>query len=151
KIEAGKLEMTSRPFNLLVLVEEVVELLGPRAQAKGIEIASDVDERLPAYVMGDDARLRQVLLNLAGNAIKFTETGGVSVIVEPGRRPDDVSFIVRDTGIGIKPEQQARIFLEFEQADSGSTRKFGGTGLGLAISQRIVDRMGGSISVESIP
>ena len=151
KIEAGKLEMAARPFNLTTLVEEVVELLGPRAQAKGLEIASDVDERLPAGVIGDDARLRQVLLNLAGNAIKFTEAGGVSVIVERGRQPDEVIFVVRDTGIGIAPEQQERIFLEFEQADTGSTRKFGGTGLGLAISRRIVERMGGSISVESIP
>jgi CheY-like chemotaxis protein/nitrogen-specific signal transduction histidine kinase len=151
KIEAGKLELAVRPFSLIALVEEVVELLAPRAQAKGLEIASDVDERLPGCVIGDDARLRQVLLNLAGNAIKFTETGGVSVCVEPGSLPDEVIFLVRDSGIGISPEQQARIFLEFEQADSGSTRKFGGTGLGLAISQRIVERMGGSIGVESIP
>jgi PAS domain S-box-containing protein len=148
KIEAGKLEMAARPFNLVTLVEEAVELLAPRAQAKGLEIASDVNEKLAA-VYGDDARLRQVLLNLAGNAIKFTERGGASVIVERGSAPDEVVFAVRDTGIGIAPEQQARIFLEFEQADSGSTRKFGGTGLGLAISQRIVERMGGIISVES--
>jgi len=151
KIEAGKLEMSERPFNLITLVEEVVELLGPRAQAKGLEIASDVDERLPGWVVGDDARLRQVLLNLAGNAIKFTEVGGVSVIVEAGSEPDQMIFTVRDSGIGILPDQQARIFLEFEQADSGSTRKFGGTGLGLAISKRIVERMGGSIAVESVP
>ena len=151
KIEAGKLEMSERPFNLIALVEEVVELLGPRAQAKGLEIASDVDERLPGWVVGDDARLRQVLLNLAGNAIKFTEVGGVSVIVEAGTEPDQTIFTVRDSGIGILPDQQARIFLEFEQADSGSTRKFGGTGLGLAISKRIVERMGGSIAVESVP
>ena len=151
KIEAGKLEMSERPFNLITLVEEVVELLGPRAQAKGLEIASDVDERLPGWVVGDDARLRQVLLNLAGNAIKFTEVGGVSVIVEAGSEPDQMIFTVRDSGFGILPDQQARIFLEFEQADSGSTRKFGGTGLGLAISKRIVERMGGSIAVESVP
>jgi PAS domain S-box-containing protein len=151
KIEAGKLEMSARPFSLFTLIEEVVELLGPRAQAKGIEIASDVDERLPACMMGDGARLRQVLLNLAGNAIKFTEVGGVSVIVERGAQPDEVVFLVRDTGIGIMLEQQVRIFLDFEQADSGSTRKFGGTGLGLAISKRIVEHMGGSIDVESIP
>ena len=151
KIEAGKLEMSERPFNLIALVEEVVELLGPRAQAKGLEIASDVDERLPCWVVGDDASLRQVLLNLAGNAIKFTEVGGVSVIVEAGTEPDQTIFTVRDSGIGILPDQQARIFLEFEQADSGSTRKFGGTGLGLAISKRIVERMGGSIAVESVP
>jgi PAS domain S-box-containing protein len=151
KIEAGKLDMVARPFLLTTLVEEVVELLAPRAQAKALEIACDVDERLPERVIGDDARLRQVLLNLAGNAIKFTEQGGVSVMVEPGTGTDEVVFSVRDSGIGIAPEQQTRIFLEFEQADSGSTRKFGGTGLGLAISQRIVEHMDGSIAVESAP
>ncbi len=150
KIEAGKLDLETKPFALATLVEEVVELLGPRAQAKGLEIGSDVHDKLPEQVIGDATRLRQVLLNLAGNAIKFTETGGVSVIVEPG--PDEqVVFEVRDTGIGIAPEEQARIFLEFEQAEGGLNRKFGGTGLGLAISKRIVERMGGSIAIESAP
>ena len=103
-------------------------------------------------MLGDATRLRQVLLNLAGNAIKFTETGGVSVIVEAGgERRRGACSQVRDTGIGIAPEQQARIFHEFEQADGGSTRKFGGTGLGLAISRRIVEQMGGRIEVESAP
>ena len=151
KIEAGKLELETQPFSLTTMVEDVVELLGPRAQAKGLEIASDVDERLPERVMGDATRLRQVLLNLAGNAIKFTETGGVGVIVEAGPNSGEIVFEVRDTGIGIAPEQQARIFHEFEQADGGSARKFGGTGLGLAISRRIVERMGGRIEVESKP
>ncbi len=151
KIEAGKLELQTEPFSLTGLVEDVVELLGPRAQAKGLEIASDVDERLPERVLGDATRLRQVLLNLAGNAIKFTETGGVGVIVEAGRGRGEIVFEVRDTGIGIAPGQQARIFGEFEQADGGAARKFGGTGLGLAISRRIVERMGGRIEVESTP
>ncbi len=151
KIEAGKLDLDAREFVLVTLVEEAVELLAPRAHAKSLEIAAYVDERLPARVVGDAARLRQVLLNLAGNAIKFTETGGVSIIVEPGIWPDEVTIVVRDTGIGIAPEEQDRIFLEFEQADGGSTRKFGGTGLGLAISQRIVERMGGRIAVVSAP
>src|SRR5437667_15162 len=151
KIEADKLALDARPFGLGTLIEEVVELLAPRAHAKGLEIASDVDERLPERVIGDATRLRQVLLNLAGNAIKFTETGGVGVIVEAGSNSDEVVFEVRDTGIGIAPEQQARIFHEFEQADGGSARKFGGTGLGLAISRRIVERMGGRIEVESKP
>jgi PAS domain S-box-containing protein len=149
KIEAGKLDLDARPFALSALVEEAVELLAPRAQAKGIEIASFVDERLPAQVVGDAARLRQVLLNLAGNAVKFTETGGVSVIVEPGEAENEIRFEVRDTGIGLKGEDQARIFRDFEQADTSSTRKFGGTGLGLAISKRIVERMDGRIAVES--
>jgi len=151
KIEAGRLDLEARPFALAAMVEEVVELLAPRAQAKGIEIASYVDERLPPKLVGDVARLRQVLLNLAGNAIKFTETGGVAVIVEETDNDVDVRFIVRDTGIGLKGEDQVRIFLDFEQADSSSTRKYGGTGLGLAISKRIVGRMGGEIAVESAP
>jgi signal transduction histidine kinase/CheY-like chemotaxis protein len=149
KIEAGKFELVEEAFALAALVEDTVELLAPRAQAKGLEIASDVDERLPGRVIGDAARLRQVLLNLAGNAIKFTETGGVFVTVAAGAAPDEIAFEVRDTGIGIAPEQQARIFGEFEQADGGAGRKFGGTGLGLAISRRIVDLMGGRIEVTS--
>src|SRR5262249_5308399 len=107
--------------------------------------------RLAAPVIGDAARLRQVLLNLAGNAVKFTETGGVAIMAEPGAQPDAVTFDIRDTGVGIAPDAQARIFQEFEQADGGSTRRHGGTGLGLAISQRIGERMGGRITVESAP
>jgi PAS domain S-box-containing protein len=151
KIEAGKLDLEARPFALVPLVEEAVELMAPRAQAKGIEIASFVDERLPNRIVGDAARLRQVLLNLAGNAIKFTESGGVAVIVEPGAHAHEIRFLVRDTGIGLHPGDQARVFLDFEQADGSLTRKFGGTGLGLAISKRIVERMDGSIAVESEP
>jgi PAS domain S-box-containing protein len=151
KIEAGRLDLAVRPFLLASFVEEVVELLGPRAQEKGLEIGCYVDERLPARVVGDAARLRQVLFNLAGNAIKFTEKGGVSIVVEPAAQPDMISIAVSDTGIGISLQDQARIFLEFEQADGSSTRKFGGTGLGLTISNRIVESMGGSIAVESAP
>ncbi|MFL6975096.1 MAG: ATP-binding protein, partial [Xanthobacteraceae bacterium] len=151
KIEAGRLELDARPFGLATLVEGVVELLAPRAQEKGLEIASAVDERLPERVTGDATRLRQVLLNLAGNAVKFTDAGGLAVVVAPGPEADHVTFTVRDTGIGIPEEAQTRIFGEFEQADSGSTRRFGGTGLGLAISKRIVERMGGCISVTSLP
>ena len=150
KIEAGRLDLAARPFALADFVEEAVELLGPRAQAKGLDICCYVDERLPARVVGDAARLRQVLFNLAGNAIKFTERGGVSIIVEPGA-PDAIAISVTDTGIGISAEDQARVFLEFEQADGSSTRKFGGTGLGLTISKRIIESMGGSIVVESAP
>ena len=149
KIEAGKLELEMRPFTLAHLVEETVELLAPRAQAKGIEIASFVDGRLPQQVVGDATRLRQVLLNLAGNGIKFTEKGSVALIAEAGARESEILFLVRDTGIGLAPQDQARIFLDFEQADGSSTRKFGGTGLGLAISKRIVERMDGHITVES--
>jgi PAS domain S-box-containing protein len=149
KIEAGKIDLERRPFALVSLIEDITELLAPRAQAKQLEIAAYVDERLPAEVTGDAARLRQVLLNLAGNAIKFTATGGVALIVEPGIWPKEISFIVRDTGIGIAPEAQERIFREFEQADERIARSYGGTGLGLSISERIVKRMGGRIALES--
>ena len=104
KVEAGKLDLEPQPFSLVALVEETVELLSPRAQAKGLEIASSIDDRLPGMVIGDAARLRQVLLNLAGNAVKFTETGGVAVAVERGPAPNDILFTVRDTGIGTAPD-----------------------------------------------
>ena len=151
KIEAGKIDLEHRPFALAALIEDITELLAPRAQARKLEIAAYVDERLPQEVIGDSARLRQVLLNLAGNAIKFTSTGGVALIVEPGIWPNEISFLVRDTGIGIAPEAQQRIFREFEQADERIARSYGGTGLGLSISERIVRRMGGRITLESQP
>ncbi len=150
KIESGRLDIEARPFALGAMIEDMVELLAPRAQAKGIEIAAYVDERLPERIAGDSTRLRQVLINLAGNAIKFTDTGGVAIVVEPGIWPGDINFKVRDTGIGIAPEEQSRIFREFEQGD-GAANNASGTGLGLAISQQIVERMGGRISVESLP
>jgi PAS domain S-box-containing protein len=151
KIEAGKIDLEHRPFALTALIEDITELLAPRAQVRQLEIAAYVDERLPIEVVGDAARLRQVLLNLAGNAIKFTSTGGVALIVEPGIWPNEISFLVRDTGIGIAPEAQQRIFREFEQADERIARSYGGTGLGLSISERIVKRMGGRITLESQP
>ncbi len=151
KIEAGKIDLEHRPFALSALIENITELLAPRAQAKKIEIAAYVDDRLPMEVIGDAARLRQVLLNLAGNAIKFTSNGGVALIVEPGIWPNEISFLVRDTGIGIAPEALTRIFREFEQADERIARSYGGTGLGLSISDRIVKRMGGRITLESRP
>ncbi|SHI14041.1 ATP-binding protein [Bradyrhizobium erythrophlei] len=151
KIEAGKIDLEHRPFALAALIEDITELLAPRAQARKLEIAAYVDERLPVEVIGDSARLRQVLLNLAGNAIKFTASGGVALIVEPGIWPNEIVFLVRDTGIGIAPEARERIFREFEQADDRIARSYGGTGLGLSISERIVKRMGGRISLESTP
>jgi PAS domain S-box-containing protein len=151
KIEAGKIDLEQRPFALAAMIEDITELLAPRAQARQLEIAAYVDERLPAEVIGDAARLRQVLLNLAGNAIKFTSTGGVALIVEPGIWPNEISFLVRDTGVGIAPEAQERIFREFEQADERTVRNYGGTGLGLSISERIVKRMGGRITLDSAP
>lgn len=151
KIEAGKIDLECRPFILSDLIEDITELLAPRAQARQLEIASYLDEALPAEVIGDATRLRQVLLNLAGNAIKFTSSGGVALIVIPGIRPDDICFMVRDTGIGIAPDAQARIFRDFEQADDQIARNYGGSGLGLSISDRIAKRMGGRITLQSEP
>lgn len=150
KIEAGRLDLEARPFALGAMIEDVTELLATRAQAKGLEIASDIDERLPAQVIGDQTRLRQVLMNLAGNAIKFTDKGGVALVVEPGAGTNEILFKVRDTGIGITPEDQGKIFQEFEQGEAGVNLAHG-TGLGLAISRRIVESMHGRITVESIP
>lgn len=149
KIEAGHIDLVSEPFDLVALVEDTAELLAPRAHAKHIEIATFVDPRLPPSVIGDAARLRQVLLNLAGNAIKFTIEGGVAILVEPTEEAGHVRFMVRDTGIGIAPDAQARIFREFEQADAQIGRTYGGTGLGLSISDRIVRHMGGALTLES--
>jgi PAS domain S-box-containing protein len=151
KIEAGRIDLDAREFDLAAMIEETVELIAPRAQAKELEVASYVEDALPRRVVGDAARLRQVLLNLAGNAVKFTDRGGVAILVEPGIWPGEIEILVRDTGIGIAPGEHDRIFMEFEQADGGIARKFGGTGLGLSISRRIAERMGGRIAVESIP
>jgi PAS domain S-box-containing protein len=150
KIEAGRLDLEARPFPLAAMIEDLTELLAVRAQDKGLEIASYVDERLPARVIGDETRLKQVLLNLAGNAIKFTEEGGVAIVVEPGAWPGEVLFKVRDTGIGIAPADHDKIFHEFEQTERG-TNQTEGAGLGLAIVKRIVEGMQGRITVESAP
>jgi signal transduction histidine kinase/CheY-like chemotaxis protein len=150
KIEAGRLDLDLKPFAMRALIEDVVELLAPRAHAKGIEIAAFVDDAAAHGFVGDATRLRQVLLNLVGNAIKFTESGGVSIEVEP--TPDGaLTLRIRDTGIGIAPEMQAHIFEEFEQVEGGTGRRFGGTGLGLAISKRLVAAMGGEIGLDSTP
>ncbi|WP_294535558.1 ATP-binding protein [uncultured Rhodoblastus sp.] len=147
KIEAGKLELKFAPFDLPALVEGIAELLAPRAQGKGIEIASWVDPRAPRLVVGDAVRLGQVLLNLAGNAVKFTREGGVGLRL--CYLPDgSLRFSVADTGPGIPLERRQSIFLEFEQADSSSSRRHEGTGLGLAISRRLVDLMGGELRLE---
>jgi signal transduction histidine kinase/CheY-like chemotaxis protein len=148
KIEAGRLDLESVPFDLRALVIDVIELIAPRAQEKGIEIAADIADDIPARVAGDAARLRQVLLNLAGNAVKFTDTGGVAVVVE---RAEDgrIAFEISDTGPGIEPEVRERIFREFEQGDATLSRRHGGTGLGLAIASRIVERMGGTITLDT--
>ncbi len=127
----------------------MVELLAPRAQDKGIEIAADIAEDLPARVTGDGDRVRQILLNLAGNAIKFTETGGVGV--SAAWTDGALVLSVRDTGPGIPPERLPLVFEEFEQGDGSASRRHEGTGLGLAITRRLVTRMGGRIEAESRP
>jgi signal transduction histidine kinase/CheY-like chemotaxis protein len=150
KIEAGRLDLEARPFPLHQMIEDLTELLSIRAQDKGLEIASYVDERLPARVIGDETRLKQVLLNLAGNAIKFTAEGGVAIVVEPGAWPGEVQFKVRDTGVGIAPADHDKIFHEFEQTEAGANQP-DGAGLGLAIVRRIVEGMQGRIGLESAP
>jgi len=148
RIEAGKLEIKNEPFDLHDLCESVVELLAPKAQDKGIEIALSIAPGVFRQIIGDGNRLRQVLTNLAGNAIKFTESGGVGVSVSPDPSGGCL-FTVEDTGIGIPANRLSQIFDEFEQADGSKRRKFEGTGLGLAISRKIVHRLGGEIGVTS--
>ncbi|HYU31168.1 MAG TPA: ATP-binding protein [Thermoanaerobaculia bacterium] len=153
KIEAGKLVLEQTPYELRSQMREICDLLRFRAHEKGIPLGLTVADAVPDWVDGDPARLRQVLLNLIGNAIKFTATGRVDleVIHEDVAGVDLTVFQVRDTGIGISPEERDRIFWPFSQADSSTSRRFGGTGLGLAISRRIVEQMGGEIDFESTP
>ena len=146
KIEAGRLDLVSEPFDLHRLVEGVVELLAPSAQSKGLEIAVSIAADAPRFVVGDGLRLRQVLTNLAGNAVKFTASGGIGVCL--ARAPDArLLFTVVDTGPGVAPERRAAIFEDFEQGDGSNARHYEGAGLGLAISRRIVSLMGGDLTL----
>jgi signal transduction histidine kinase/DNA-binding response OmpR family regulator/HPt (histidine-containing phosphotransfer) domain-containing protein len=149
KIEAGKLELENSPFSLVTLVEEAVELLMPRAEEKRLKMAAFVDPFVPDLYLGDQVRLRQILLNMIGNAVKFTDKGHVVVeaLAEPRKGGAMLRFSVIDTGIGISEEQQKRLFRPFEQADSSTARRFGGTGLGLSICRRLVELMGGEIGM----
>ncbi len=152
KIEAGKLELESAAFSVRTCMQEAVELLRVRAESKGLALHAHCGSEIPEALLGDVSRLRQVLLNLLSNAIKFTEKGEVSIQVSAKIKAPgiwDVQFQVKDTGIGIKAAQRDRLFQAFTQVDASTTRKFGGTGLGLIISQRIVQMMGGNITVES--
>ena len=153
KIEAGKLEIDITEFSCSHVVEGTLELLTSRAHEKKLTLTSFVDPALPARLMGDPTRLRQVLLNMIGNGIKFTESGGVEVnalLVNTGSAAM-VRFEITDTGIGISQQTQAKLFQSFTQADSSTTRKYGGTGLGLAICKRLVELMGGQVGIESAP
>lgn len=155
KIEAGKLELELRPFDVRSCVEESLDVVTVRAAEKGIDLVYSAHESLPAAVMGDHTRLGQVLNNLLGNAVKFTDAGEVVLTVEPApARLDEaphVRFAVRDTGIGIPPDRVEALFESFSQVDTSTTRRFGGTGLGLSISRQLVELMGGEIVVESVP
>ncbi|HWD51845.1 MAG TPA: ATP-binding protein [Acidimicrobiales bacterium] len=155
KIEAGKMLIETLDFDLRTVVEEGADLLAEQAHAKALELATRIDPDVPLDVSGDPGRLRQILLNLVSNAVKFTETGGVVVAVhlaptESGG-PGTVRFDVTDTGIGLSAEDQRRLFQSFSQVDASTSRRFGGTGLGLAISRQLVELMGGRIGVESQP
>ena len=154
KIEAGRVELDIVDCHLGSLVEQVVALVAPAAQARGLAIDASIDPDVPSIIRTDAGRLRQVVLNLLGNAVKFTPSGSVRVVIRRGRRGDGTSLLriaVHDTGIGIEPEALSTLFRPFTQADSSTTRRFGGTGLGLAISKRLAELLGGSIGVESQP
>jgi signal transduction histidine kinase/CheY-like chemotaxis protein/HPt (histidine-containing phosphotransfer) domain-containing protein len=154
KSEAGRLTLEAIDCDLREIVEDVTALLAERAHRKGLELVCRVDDEVPSAVRADPGRLRQVLTNLLGNAIKFTERGEVVVEVRATRAEGDLTYVrfeVRDTGIGIAPEAQAQLFESFRQADASTTRRYGGTGLGLAISKQLVHLMGGAIEVESAP
>ncbi|HKN27776.1 MAG TPA: response regulator [Roseiarcus sp.] len=147
KIEAGHLGLVVETVDLVKLVEGVVELLAPRAQSKGLEIAASISADAPRFVLADGMRLRQVLMNLAGNAVKFTSAGGVCVSVERGEGRA-LRFAVTDTGPGVPPDRRAAIFEDFEQGDGSDARRFEGAGLGLAISRQLVGLMGGALTLD---
>ncbi len=150
RIEAGKVKLENAPVDLEETVQGVVELLAPRAAENGLEIGYFLAPDLPRKILGDATRIRQILLNLAGNAIKFTEKGGLALRLSAIHQEEpQLKIEVRDTGIGLSPEDHEKIFAEFEQVDSGFTRQASGTGLGLAITKRLVQEMGGRISLES--
>ncbi|MFZ9519619.1 MAG: ATP-binding protein [Silvanigrellaceae bacterium] len=154
KIESGKLELEYRSTDLLATIDSIVKVISPLARRKGIEVMLEAGQGVQGSWVTDPTRLRQVLLNLANNAVKFTEQGQVWVSVEVSESFDSssqIQFSVRDTGIGISAENLAKLFRPFVQADSSTTRRFGGTGLGLAICQRLVDSLGGKIWAESMP
>ena len=150
RLEAGHIELESAPFDPEVAMQDVAELLSPKAHDKGLEIAVCVRAGAPSQVIGDDGRLRQILFNLAGNAVKFTETGGVLLDMAP-RPGGRVRFTVRDTGPGVATQKQALIFEEFVQADAGIARRHGGAGLGLAIVKKLARAMGGEAGLSSKP
>jgi two-component system, sensor histidine kinase len=154
KLEAGRFEFEAIDYSPAALVDAVASIIGTSAKNKGLTVQVEIDPKLPSALKGDVARIRQVLLNLASNAVKFTERGGITIAVTCTSRDDSratVEWRVSDTGIGIPPDRVGRLFTDFAQADVSINRRFGGTGLGLAISRRIVEQMGGTIGVISVP
>ena len=153
KIEAGKLELEAIPFSIRDAIEGIAETLGPNANKKGIRISLHVDPDIPDAVLGDQVRIRQILFNIGGNAVKFTEEGRVLISAllapETDEKKVTVRFEIKDSGIGMSEEGQKNLFKEFSQAESSTTRRFGGTGLGLSICQRLTEMMGGKIEVKS--
>ena len=152
KIEAGQLSLDRQPFNLAELLGHIGSLMGAVAEAKGLTLRLQDDAPLAGRLSGDALRIEQVLINLVGNALKFTERGGVTLRVKPVAITEAsarLRFEIQDTGIGLSPDAVARLFVPFTQADSGITRRFGGTGLGLSISKRLVELMDGNIGVQS--
>ena len=150
KIEAGRLEFEHLDFDLRIIVEETAEMQALQAHEKGLELICMIDPDAPALLRGDPGRLRQVLLNLSNNAIKFTEAGEVVIrvdLVNETAKHADIRFSIIDTGIGIPPDHMDKLFESFSQLDSATTRKYGGTGLGLAISKQLVEMMGSRINV----
>jgi len=148
KIEQGHLDVQDSRFDIVSLAESVTELLAPRAHAKGVEISCHVSHFLPQFLLGDEQRIRQILFNLCGNAIKFTAAGGVALSITQ-ESPGVMAIAVNDTGIGMSDDEVKRVFDEYAQANADTKRLFGGTGLGLSISRKLAEAMGGSISVES--
>ncbi|MBP0018515.1 MAG: response regulator [Cyanobacteria bacterium SBLK] len=159
KLEAGEMRLDSRTFDLKRLLEDLLDLFTLQVNTKGLELAYAIDPDVPQFLEGDDTRLHQILINLIGNAIKFTETGSISISVSTSRPfpvllatfpPIALRFVIKDTGIGISREDSAKLFRSFSQVDASTTRKYGGTGLGLAICKQLVELMGGEIGVNSV-
>jgi anti-sigma regulatory factor (Ser/Thr protein kinase) len=154
RIEGGRLQIERAPFDLTDLIEQTISTFGVRAHGKGLELVARIAPEVPERLIGDPLRLRQILVNLLGNAIKFTEVGEIVLEVKSApdaQQPGVLCFSVADSGIGIAADQLEAIFTSFTQADASTTRQYGGTGLGLAIAQRLVGLMDGRIWVESVP
>ncbi len=152
KIEAGKIELEEHSYKLRLVIEEVLDLLAVNAEGKAVDLLYDYDQSIPNYLLFDSTRVRQILINLVGNAIKFTDVGAVQVVVKKLATKNNkitLGFNVIDTGIGMSKEQSSKLFKPFSQADKSTHRKYGGTGLGLSISKKLVELMGGQISVDS--